>query len=392
MWLRGTDAQLIGLTLLTRILLFAWGLAVVALTQGRAVDIGQTFALWTRWDAPHYLDLAIWGDMAVDPGVSPTFGNQGDMDLMIVFYPLLPALIGVARAVVPDMAAPILISTITSIAAVLLLYRVVARELGEELGRRAAIFLLIFPTAYFLHIGYTESLFLALVLGAFLAARSSRWAAAGVAGGFAALTRVNGLVLIPALAAEAWAEWRQSRSARLAWGWIGLVVVGFGGYLAAEPGRVREPVRIRRDPAGALVQDARLAVGEQYARVVARLASDSLEDTAVLGVAELGAIGLGLAGTVVAVRRLPPQLGVVDGCELAPVRQHRLRAVRAALRAGHVPAVRVVRDPRRAPLAWPRHRRRVRGAPAVVLGSVRDGSLGLLMKGSSASVASRRRT
>ena len=28
--------------------------------------------------APHYLDLAIWGYMAVDPGVSPTFGNQGD--------------------------------------------------------------------------------------------------------------------------------------------------------------------------------------------------------------------------------------------------------------------------------------------------------------------------
>ena len=304
-WLRGTDAQLIGLTLLTKILLFAWGLAVVALTQGRAVDIGQTFALWTRWDAPHYLDLAIWGYMAVDPGVSPTFGNQGDMDLMIVFYPLLPALIGVARAVVPDMAAPILISTITSIAAVLLLYRVVARELGEELGRRAAIFLLIFPTAYFLHIGYTESLFLALVLGAFLAARSSRWAAAGVAGGFAALTRVNGLVLIPALAAEAWAEWRQSRSARLAWGWIGLVVVGFGGYLVLNQAVYGNPfafVEIQREHWFKTLAWP----WEGIAGVVSRLASDSLEDTAVLGVAELGAIGLGLAGTVVAVRRFRP--------------------------------------------------------------------------------------
>jgi Dolichyl-phosphate-mannose-protein mannosyltransferase len=304
-WLRGTDVQLIGLTLLTKVLLFGWGLLVVAASQGRAVDIGQSFALWTRWDAPHYLDLAIWGYMAVDPGVSPTFGNQGDMDLMIVFYPLLPALIAAARVVVPDLAAPILISTITSVAAVLLLYRVVARELGEQVGRRAAVFLLIFPTAYFLHIGYTESLFLALVLGTFLAARSNRWMTASVAGGLAALTRVNGLVLVPALAGEAWTEWRQSRHLRPAWGWIGLVLAGFGGYLLLNQVVYGNPfafVEIQREHWFKTLAWP----WEGIAGVVSRLSGRSLEDVLVLGVAELAAIVLGLAGTVVAVRRFRP--------------------------------------------------------------------------------------
>jgi len=303
-WLRTTDAQLIGLTLLTKVLLFGWGLMVVAASQGRAVDIGQSFAIWNRWDAPHYLDLAIWGYMAVDPGVFPTFGNQGDMDLMIVFYPLLPALVAAARLAVPDLAAPILISTITSVAAVLLLYRVVARELGEPVGRRAAVFLLIFPTAYFLHIGYTESLFLALVLGAFLAARSNRWMTAGVAGGLAALTRVNGLVLVPALAGEAWTEGRQSRHLRPAWGWIGLVLAGFGGYLLLNQVVYGNPfafVEIQREHWFKTLAWP----WEGIAGVASRL-SGTLEDVLVLGVAELAAIVLGLAGTVVAMRRFRP--------------------------------------------------------------------------------------
>jgi hypothetical protein len=301
-WLRGTDAQLIGLTLLSKVLLFAWGLVIGALAQGRPIDIGQVLAVWNRWDAPHYLDLAIWGYMAVDPGVSPTFGQTGDMDLMIVFYPLLPAAIALALVVVPDLVAPVLVSTVALAAAVLLLYRVVAAELGEVIGKRAVVFLLIFPTAYFLHIGYTESLFLALTLGAFLAARHGRWGSAGLAGGLAALTRINGLVLAPALAAEAWTEWRTERRWHPGWLGIGLVIVGFGGYLLLNQVVYGDPfafLAIQRDHWSKSLAWPWDGIGG----VVSRLGGDNPEDVAILGVAELAAIGLGLAGTVVAVRR-----------------------------------------------------------------------------------------
>ncbi len=304
-WLRGTDAQLVGLTLLTKVLLFGWGLLIPVLAQDKAFDIGQIFATWNRWDAPHYLDLAIWGYMAVDPGVTPTFSQTGDMDLMIVFYPLFPGAIASVLWIVPDLVAPILVNTFASVAAVLLLYRVVARELGPVIGKRAAMFMLIFPTAYFLHIGYTESLFLAVVLGSFLAAASGQWATSGLLGGLAALTRINGLVLIPALAADAWSEWRVSRQVRPAWGWIGLVAVGFGGYLLLNYLVYGSPfafIQIQNEHWFKSVAWPWVGIGG----VLERLADPVPENVAILGVAELAAIILGLAGTIVSARRFRP--------------------------------------------------------------------------------------
>jgi hypothetical protein len=296
-WLRGTEARLVGLTLLIKVLLLGWGLLIQTLAQGRAFDLGQILVVWNRWDAPHYLDLAIWGYMAVDPGVTPTFGQTGDMHLMIVFYPLFPGVIATVLWLVPDLVAPILVNSVASAIAVVLLYRVVARELGPVVGQRAAIFLLIFPTAYFLHIGYTESLFLALVLGSFLAARSSRWFTAGLLGGLSALTRVNGLLMIPSLAAEAWTEWRATRQLRLGWAWIGLVAVGFGGYLLLNLVVYRDPfafVQIQNEHWFKSLAWPWVGIGG----VVDRLGDPSIENVAVLGVAELAAIGLGLAGTL----------------------------------------------------------------------------------------------
>jgi hypothetical protein len=164
------------------------------------------------------------------------------------------------------------------------------------------VFLLIFPTAYFLHIGYTESLFLALTCAAFLAARRGHWGRAGLAGGLAALTRVNGLVLIPSLAADAWTEWRAGHRWQVGWGWIGLVAVGFGGYLLLNQVVYGDPLaflEIQRNHWSKTLAWP----WEGIAGVVSRLGGGSPEDVAILGIAELAAIGLGLAGTMVAILR-----------------------------------------------------------------------------------------
>jgi hypothetical protein len=60
----------------------------------------------------------------------------------------------------------------------------------------------VFPTAFFLFAPYTEALFLALVLGCLLAARSDRWATAAVLAALAALARSNGVLLAVVLAVE----------------------------------------------------------------------------------------------------------------------------------------------------------------------------------------------
>src|SRR5207244_4101387 len=56
------------------------------------------------------------------------------------------------------------------------------------------------PVAFFFSAPYTESLFLVLSVGAFLAARTGRWALAGLAAGAASGTRSTGaLLLLPLL-------------------------------------------------------------------------------------------------------------------------------------------------------------------------------------------------
>jgi hypothetical protein len=76
--------------------------------------------------------------------------------------------------------------------------------LGHSGARRAVLYLAIFPFALFLQAVYSESLFLLLVLASFLLAERSRFLEAGLAAGFAWLTRPVGIALLPALALIAW--------------------------------------------------------------------------------------------------------------------------------------------------------------------------------------------
>src|ERR687890_1623004 len=210
------DARVAGLVLAVKALVLLYGVqAFVVWKNERVGPLYNWLAIWNRWDAPHYLDIARTGYVA--GGVEARW---------IVFFPLYPWLVRAAAFVLRyELLAAFFVSGVASVAAGLLLYRL-ARADGEpeEVARAAVFYLLIFPTAYFLHIGYNESLFIALALGAFLAARGRRWWAAGLLGGLAALTRVNGVLLLPALAFEAWDEYRTTgRRTRVEWVWLLLV-------------------------------------------------------------------------------------------------------------------------------------------------------------------------
>ncbi len=203
------------------VLLFAAQAYVIAKNE-RPGSLHEWLSLWNRWDAPHYLDLARMG--YVKDGVEARW---------IVFYPLYPWLVRAVSVFVRDeLASALLISTLASVVVGLLLYRLARLDDDEWVARGAVLFMFVFPTSYFLHIGYTESLFLALALGTMLAARARRWPLAGALGVLACMTRVNGLALIPALVFEAWEEYHASgRRVRAEWLWALLPAAGFGVYL-----------------------------------------------------------------------------------------------------------------------------------------------------------------
>lgn len=178
--------------------------------------------VWNRWDAPHYVDI-----------VEDGYVSTGEGRKWIVFFPLFPWIARLFNYVLGDAAfSAFFVATLASLAAARLLYRLAALDEGAERARDAVFFLAIFPTSYFLHIGYTEGLFLALSLGAFLAARKGKWAVAGVVGALAALSRVNGALLVPALALEAWSDYRRTKRLDPRWLWLLVIGAGTAVYLA----------------------------------------------------------------------------------------------------------------------------------------------------------------
>ena len=217
------DARTVALVLAVKALLLVFGAQAFVISKDQRLGSAYDWlAVWNRWDAPHYLDLARMG-----------YVSQGVEARWIVFYPLYPWLVRAAGVVFGDeLLAAFFVSGAASVAAGLLLLRLTRLDETDAVARGAVFLMFVFPTAYFLHIGYTESLFLALALGSFLGARARLWWAAGLLGGLAAMTRVNGLLLLPALAFEAWEEYRGAgRRVRAAWLWAGLVPAGFGVYL-----------------------------------------------------------------------------------------------------------------------------------------------------------------
>jgi len=168
-------------------------------------DLGWVTDVWARWDSVWFLRIAEHGYGAAD-GVAAAF------------YPLYPlTLAGLGRAFGGHyVAAGIVVSLAAALASFLLLYRLAEDRLGAEGARRAVLYLAVFPTSLFLQAVYSESLFLALALGAFLLAERRQWLGAGAATGLAVLTRISGVALLPALALLAWRRPRRERRQALA--------------------------------------------------------------------------------------------------------------------------------------------------------------------------------
>jgi len=193
---------------------FAW-LALAVFAPGNQAD--GFLGIWNRWDAPHLLEIARFG-----------YGPPAD-PARIVLFPLYPFLIRVVGLVMPLLDAAMLISLVATIAAALGLQRLVRLDGPEPLARWSVAAMLVFPTAYAFVAPYTEALFLALAVWAFVAVRRDNMAAAGILAALAAMTRIQGLFLLPALALEYLMVRRRLDLDVL---WIALAGSGFGAYLA----------------------------------------------------------------------------------------------------------------------------------------------------------------
>lgn len=178
-------------------------------------------ALW-HWDAVHYYTIAV--DGYAWPGLT-------------AFFPLFPLLI---RAIawllslgqtLPSwsiLAAGILISQVATLVGLAVVYTFIRERANRGVATRAVLLIALFPFAFIYVTPHTEALFLALSAAALLLAHRGQWLGAGLCASLAGATRPVGILIAPALVAEALTR-RRLLDARVVAG-LALAPLGFLGY------------------------------------------------------------------------------------------------------------------------------------------------------------------
>lgn len=195
---------------------------------------GGTRAFWdlfARWDSGWYFQIARYGYEYVE-------GGRGTM----AYFPAYPLLMRwVGRLFGSSQAdvyfGGIAVSWIAFVVAMVGLYRIAKLDLPDDESLKAVVLAAVFPFAFFYGVVYTEALFLAATIGAFYFFRTRHWILGGLCGALATATRVNGIMMWPALA---WIAFRHlsrdgggtgaSRQRVLALTGLLLVGAGIGGY------------------------------------------------------------------------------------------------------------------------------------------------------------------
>lgn len=223
-WVRSAEfADAVVLTLGIRlVLLVAAPVALVLFGDGSAGS-AIPLELWNRWDTRHYLEVAEVG--YVDPARA-------------VLFPLLPAVLRAGSLVLPPLVAGLVVSTLASVAAAVAVRRLALLDGADRRVARGVVLAVnLFPTAFAFVPPYTEPLFLAFAAWSFLRARRGDWVGAGLLGLFAALTRLPGVLLLPALLLELRGQPRTPRMLAL-----GLILGGPLVYLAVNAAAYGDPL------------------------------------------------------------------------------------------------------------------------------------------------------
>jgi hypothetical protein len=159
-----------------------------------------------RWDSGWYLSVAVEG-----------YHYAGERESNVGFYPLYPLIVrGLSSLTHASLLWTGIALSLLSLGGGLLLAGDLFVEWGGPgMGAAGAAVLLCYPTAFFFAAFYTESLFLLFAAASLWGARRERWWVAGAAAMAVGLTRFNGFLLIPAIAAYAVASLRVPSKPRL---------------------------------------------------------------------------------------------------------------------------------------------------------------------------------
>ncbi|MCU1498706.1 MAG: lipoprotein [Acidimicrobiales bacterium] len=146
---------------------------------------------WTQFDAWVFVDIADNGYWYRPGERSPTS-----------FFPFFPLLVRTVRPLFDDtLLAAMAVSAAAGLAATVLLWHWMGRRgvTGTRKTVGLAVFV-VYPWSWFLYgPAFSDAVFVALVIGAFLLVEHDRYVIAGLVGALATATRPTGLFLMPGL-------------------------------------------------------------------------------------------------------------------------------------------------------------------------------------------------
>jgi len=142
---------------------------------------------WAKWDAQHYLDIAI----------------NGYNKLKTVFFPLYPQLIRIFfRLNFNPFWVGHLLSSAFLITALYFFYKIIIIDFSDHTAKWSIIFLLLYPSSFFFISFYPASLLFLLTVSSLYYARQKKWLLASTLAFFGCLTKFSGIILLPVLLIE----------------------------------------------------------------------------------------------------------------------------------------------------------------------------------------------
>jgi len=281
---------------------------------------GYWYGLWANWDGALFAEIAHHG--------YASFGGAP------AFYPLYPALLAVLGRVFAGqyVFAGIVLALACAAVSFVLLRRLTALELGEDVARRATLVLALFPLSFFLQAVYSESLFLLLAIATFYFARKERWTLVAAALALAFLTRPTAIALWIGALILAW----RSPMRRRALEWIVPTPLAFAAFpilLKWETGDALAFIHAEKfwhrqfsalGPLGGIVDGAKAAAHGVHAIIATPTPPDwtypanlNLKETAAVNVEAFAWLILFVVLTVVVWRVLGAAYGMYAAVSLA---------------------------------------------------------------------------
>ena len=171
----------------SRVGLLLAGMAAAMLLSDGGLTWEGAFQQLQRWDAAHYIRLIEEGYQGY---------TENGQHLFLVFFPGYVWAARLLRLAIPSTAlAGMALSCLCYGGACCYLYRLAGEAYNSRVARDALLYMSLFPFSFFFGGMMTESLFLLTTSASLLYIRRHRWAAAGVWGMLAAMTRMHGVLM-----------------------------------------------------------------------------------------------------------------------------------------------------------------------------------------------------